>query len=399
MSNIVLWYDTVDNGIIRNNFQHGVYKFSNTPSTLPTLFIKNNIDFVCNITAFGAEYFFKKHKDSINFYPIELGHHNTREDTKNFPIDKYWFFKKINADIEILFWYPNEGFKFNRKDDSFFELLGSIHEFSPNNKIRFIFGDFYRPEYLPDYVNYKCFKNFFWYKTSISISRPTLSIDKESRYDFITLNRRHRMSRYMVLQDLKNREMLKNAYCTNMMVTLHNPKDLFDQFKTYYSIKEDEEFCMKFQNDTFSEVDVRTSNASSPVIDITLSDINLNNVSYLELVNETFFDSTSTLFITEKTYRAIALGHIFLICGQRGTLKHLKQAGFQTFDDLFDESYDDIISFSQRWAIIKKNLELWISMPESAKREYYIKSFDKLVYNQNLLYSKNFEKEIKGLFE
>lgn len=207
------------------------------------------------------------------------------------------------------------------------------------------------------------------------------------------------MSRYMVLQDLKNREMLKNAYCTNMMVTLHNPKDLFDQFKTYYSIKEDEEFCMKFQNDTFSEVDVRTSNASSPVIDITLSDINLNNVSYLELVNETFFDSTSTLFITEKTYRAIALGHIFLICGQRGTLKHLKQAGFQTFDDLFDESYDDIISFSQRWAIIKKNLELWISMPESAKREYYIKSFDKLVYNQNLLYSKNFEKEIKGLFE
>jgi hypothetical protein len=50
--------------------------------------------------------------------------------------------------------------------------------------------------------------------------------------------------------------------------------------------------------------------------------------------------SFSNLFITEKTFRAIAVGHIFLVCGQPGLLAHLKQEGFQTFDDLFDESYD-----------------------------------------------------------
>jgi hypothetical protein len=37
-------------------------------------------------------------------------------------------------------------------------------------------------------------------------------------------------------------------------------------------------------------------------------------------------------------------------------------------------------------------------MSANDKKEYYEKSFDKLLYNQNLLYNRDFKKEIKEIF-
>jgi hypothetical protein len=127
--------------------------------------------------------------------------------------------------------------------------------------------------------------------------------------------------------------------------------------------------------------------------------VDLYDDVYLDLISETFFDSNNNVFITEKTYRAIAKGCIFLICGQAGTLAHLKTQGFKTFNDLFDESYDDCQSWSDRWHIIKQNIDLWSSMDSLQKKEYYQKSFDKLVHNQNLLYIKNYRADVEQLFK
>ena len=126
----------------------------------------------------------------------------------------------------------------------------------------------------------------------------------------------------------------------------------------------------------------------------------LNNISYLDLITETsVYPNSDFLFITEKTYRSIANGNIFLIMGCPGTIKYLQEKGIQTFNDLFDESYDQYASFSQRWHIIKQNIKLWISMSAREKKSYYIKSFDKLLHNQKLLYDRNFKKEITELFQ
>ena len=395
MSDIVLWYDTVDNGILKNNLKDSNYSFSNCTAILPNLLIKNNIDFVLSATSYGKEYFYKKYINLKSFYPIEIGHYNSKEDTSQFPITKFWFFKKTNKGTEILLWYPNEGFKFTRKNDSINELIELIHKTYPDNPIRFVFGDFHRPNNIPNYVNYKCFKNFFWYDTIVNITKPILKIDKQAPYDFITLNRRFRISRCMVLDDLKNSGMLDNAFYTNMMLGYQDPVFLLEQFKKYYTVPEDELFCKMFQPTSLPNIDADKLST----VDIKLTDLNLTDISYLEIINETCFDSADNLFITEKTYRSIAMGHIFLICGQKGTLSHLKQEGFQTFDDLFDESYDQYASFSQRWHIIKQNIKLWISMSAREKKSYYIKSYDKLLHNQKLLYDRNFKEEITELFQ
>lgn len=45
--------------------------------------------------------------------------------------------------------------------------------------------------------------------------------------------------------------------------------------------------------------------------------------------------------ITEKTFKAIALEMPFVLMAPAGSLEYLREYGFQTFDGIFDESYDE----------------------------------------------------------
>jgi hypothetical protein len=47
-------------------------------------------------------------------------------------------------------------------------------------------------------------------------------------------------------------------------------------------------------------------------------------------------------FITEKTYKPIAHQHPFMVYGQSHTLAQLRALGFETYGNLFDESYDHV---------------------------------------------------------
>ena len=47
------------------------------------------------------------------------------------------------------------------------------------------------------------------------------------------------------------------------------------------------------------------------------------------------------VIISEKTWKAIAYGSPFCINGEKNSLKYLKEMGFKTFEDFWDESYDN----------------------------------------------------------
>jgi hypothetical protein len=47
------------------------------------------------------------------------------------------------------------------------------------------------------------------------------------------------------------------------------------------------------------------------------------------------------LHITEKTFKAIALEMPFVLVAPAGSLAYLREYGFKTFADIFDESYDE----------------------------------------------------------
>lgn len=54
-------------------------------------------------------------------------------------------------------------------------------------------------------------------------------------------------------------------------------------------------------------------------------------------------------FITEKTYKAIVSGQMFVVSGSANTLTNLRKLGFKTFGQYFNESYDFEMNDDQRY--------------------------------------------------
>ena len=81
-----------------------------------------------------------------------------------------------------------------------------------------------------------------------------------------------------------------------------------------------------------------TSATSDSSADFDIEDYNSTDI---EVVLETLFDD-SRLHLTEKSLRPIALGQPFILMSTHGSLQYLKDYGFQTFESIIDESYDQI---------------------------------------------------------
>jgi len=61
--------------------------------------------------------------------------------------------------------------------------------------------------------------------------------------------------------------------------------------------------------------------------------------SYIHLVTET--NVASKIFVSEKTWKAIAAEQLFLVLGNPGTINYLRGQGVDCFDDIIDHKYYD----------------------------------------------------------
>lgn len=73
------------------------------------------------------------------------------------------------------------------------------------------------------------------------------------------------------------------------------------------------------------------------------------NSTAFSLVAESIMVSQSPQpFVTEKTFKPIAFQHPFVVAGSPGTLEYLHSLGFETWSNLFDQSYDSIANWQAR---------------------------------------------------
>ena len=77
------------------------------------------------------------------------------------------------------------------------------------------------------------------------------------------------------------------------------------------------------------------------------------NQAYFNYVVETHFDN-DTIFLTEKTFKPILNLQPFVIVGNPGSLRLLKDLGYKTFDTVIKEEYDNIINHKDRMSQILK---------------------------------------------
>lgn len=77
--------------------------------------------------------------------------------------------------------------------------------------------------------------------------------------------------------------------------------------------------------------------------------------SYIHLVTESTV--LHRVFITEKTWKTIAMEQIFLVLGNPGTISTLRDLGVDVFDDIVDHSYDCELDWEKRVNMIHRSLE------------------------------------------
>jgi hypothetical protein len=111
--------------------------------------------------------------------------------------------------------------------------------------------------------------------------------------------------------------------------------------------------------------------------------------SLLYLVTETVATGRRH-HLTEKTFKPIALGMPFVIVGTRGSLEYLRSYGFQTFDSIWDESYDqaDDDVRIERIASLLRSLD---ELTTDAKQDLFDQAQEVINHNWNHFYNGGFE--------
>lgn len=115
--------------------------------------------------------------------------------------------------------------------------------------------------------------------------------------------------------------------------------------------------------------------------------------SYINIVMETYFFS-NIIHITEKTYKPIAFMQPFIMLAAPYGLQHIKDMGFKTFDQFWDESYDSETDHTIRFLKITQQVRK-ISEWSQEKLDQFVKDVQPILeFNrEHLKTMKNIEVE------
>lgn len=121
-----------------------------------------------------------------------------------------------------------------------------------------------------------------------------------------------------------------------------------------------QEIIQWVEQDTILSLDNKTVRDQYTVLEQSSIECNRSLLSYynqfqIELVCETY-TLGDTFFPTEKTVRPLVASKPMLIYGPKGFLEQLRNLGFKTYSECWNEDYD-IFEGPDRWARIKQTIE------------------------------------------
>jgi len=107
-----------------------------------------------------------------------------------------------------------------------------------------------------------------------------------------------------------------------------------------------------------------------------------------DIVQESIVSDTS-IFITEKTWKPILFSIIFVPHGTRGMIGWLKSQGFETYDELYDSSFDSL-PYEKRYPAMLTEIEKLINLSLDDWNQIYNdkEMTQKIAHNQNVFRNK-----------
>ncbi len=101
----------------------------------------------------------------------------------------------------------------------------------------------------------------------------------------------------------------------------------------------------------------------------------------VSILSETLPD---TVFFSEKTYKPIVAGHPFIVLSGKGQLARMKELGFKTFSDWWDESYDMCPRLEERIEKIVDIIQMLGRKPPQELTQMRTEMKEVLTHNQSL---------------
>lgn len=299
-------------------------------------------------------------QDNKYYFPINFGNHGW-DFLKNFT---GWDIIRENENISLLIYYAAESIiwsSYTGEKSWFFELVYYLCKNNiPYEKVKFICGDIDAKNNSKikkgvfskiDFLGINIFELIHHHNHKVAHLPKAITEKKE----FLCLNNRMRYNRQYLLYYLKKYNIFKNGLVSALDWQVHTPS-----LTNHMEIQINETSYLDFLD--FS---TRALNRKEKIKISTEKNINNVDYSYHEhyentkysLVTETFVGNFAGKFITEKTYKPITMGHPFIIFGPTGILKELREDGYETFPEIFDESYDDFTTPAKQLEIILNNIK------------------------------------------
>lgn len=106
--------------------------------------------------------------------------------------------------------------------------------------------------------------------------------------------------------------------------------------------------------------------------------------SYVGIVTDTVYDDPD-VYLSEKLFNTMLYNQIFCYLGPPRTLQYLKRLGYQTFDDIIDESFDQIDNHADRLFAATASIMDFLRQPLPQIKQAYLKVLPKIQHNKNWL--------------
>jgi hypothetical protein len=203
--------------------------------------------------------------------------------------------------------------------------------------------------------------NWFWFLMQEKHRDKKYSFNHTNKlYDFLYLNKQDRPHRKKLFAILKTNNLLDNS----LYSFLHNS----------YNIKLNKQYELPW---------IDADNYPLYGSDQDIHEPQFNDTA-INLVSETN-DNDYDVFMTEKIWKPIIAKQVFVVHGNYGYLKKLKQLGFRTFNNVFDESYDDERDSDKR---TNKIIDLCKILKNIDKQKLYRETESIRQHNQKLFFDK-----------
>ena len=207
-----------------------------------------------------------------------------------------------------------------------------------------------------------------------------LSLQNKIRKNYFLFKiRRPRPHRIGLLYRLASDGLLEKSDWSCLTSIEYN-EPLVSSIETQYQCQLDNDLIKNLHtqlpHSLYSEIDSDYANVSA----WTDKNIAPYTDSYFYVCTETYTHGEHKS-LTEKVFKPIANFQPFLFLAYPGALKVLKNLGFKTFENHFDESYDDETEEASRSNMIYKEISRLCSMSKEEIHQWYWSMQDTLIHN------------------